>query len=68
MAQEATGFGDFSISTKHMRQFPAMLSRGWKQKIGTSVPAASQAWSTVEPRGTSTSSPFTVSLIMSLMR
>ena len=29
MAQEATGFGDFSTSTKHMRQLPAMESRSW---------------------------------------
>ena len=29
IAQEAIGFGDFSISTRHMRQLPAMFSRGW---------------------------------------
>ena len=27
MAQLATGLGAFSISTRHMRQLPAMLSR-----------------------------------------
>ena len=26
---EATGFGDFSTSTKHIRQFPATFSRSW---------------------------------------
>ena len=29
IAQEAMGFGDFSISTRHMRQFPAIESRSW---------------------------------------
>ena len=29
MAQLATGLGDFSISTKHMRQLPAMERRSW---------------------------------------
>ena len=29
MAQEAIGFGDFSISTRHMRQLPATDSRSW---------------------------------------
>ena len=27
IAQDAIGFGDFSISTRHMRQLPAMESR-----------------------------------------
>jgi hypothetical protein len=27
IAQDAIGFGDFSISTKHMRQFPAIERR-----------------------------------------
>ena len=27
MAQEAMGLGDFSISTRHMRQLPAIDSR-----------------------------------------
>ena len=29
MAQEAIGFGDFSTSTRHMRQLPAIDSRSW---------------------------------------
>jgi hypothetical protein len=29
MAQLATGFGDFSTSTRHMRQLPAMESLWW---------------------------------------
>ena len=29
MAQEATGLGVFSTSTRHMRQFPAMERRLW---------------------------------------
>ena len=29
IAQEATGFGDFSTSTRHMRQLPAIASRSW---------------------------------------
>ena len=29
MAHEATGFGDFSTSTRHMRQLPAIDSRSW---------------------------------------
>ena len=29
IAQEATGFGDFSTSTKHIRQLPAIISRSW---------------------------------------
>jgi hypothetical protein len=29
MAHEATGFGDFSTSTRHILQFPAMDKRGW---------------------------------------
>ena len=29
IAQEAIGFGDFSISTRHIRQLPAMFRRGW---------------------------------------
>jgi hypothetical protein len=27
--QEATGFGDFSTSTKHILQLPATLRRSW---------------------------------------
>ena len=29
IAQDAMGLGDFSISTRHIRQLPAMLSLGW---------------------------------------
>ena len=29
MAQEATGLGDFSTSTRHIRQLPAMERRLW---------------------------------------
>jgi hypothetical protein len=29
MQQEATGFGDFSMSTRHMRQLPAIDRRWW---------------------------------------
>ena len=29
MAQDATGFGDFSTSTRHIRQLPAMDRRWW---------------------------------------
>lgn len=29
MAQDATGLGDFSTSTRHMRQLPAIDSRWW---------------------------------------
>ena len=54
----------FSISTRHIRQLPAMLRRGWKQNTGISRPAASQACSTVEPGGTSTSCPSIVSFGM----
>ena len=49
IAQEAMGFGERSISTRHMRQFPAMESRSWKQKCGISLPASMQACITVEP-------------------
>src|SRR5690606_5786895 len=62
MAHDAIGLGERSISTRHMRQLPAMFRRGWKQKIGISLPAASHAWSTVEPAGTSISTPSMVSL------
>lgn len=46
MAHEAIGFGDFSTSTKHMRQFPAIESRSWKQKRGISTPATAHAYRT----------------------
>ena len=29
IAHDATGFGDFSTSTRHMRQLPAMDKRWW---------------------------------------
>ena len=29
MAQDATGFGDFSTSTRHILQLPAMDRRWW---------------------------------------
>jgi hypothetical protein len=29
MAHDATGLGDFSTSTRHMRQLPAIDSRWW---------------------------------------
>src|SRR5579859_3851308 len=64
MAQDATGFGDFSISTRHIRQLPAMARRSWKQKCGTSMPAAWAACRTVVPAGTSTSWPLIVSFGM----
>ena len=43
IAQDAMGLGDFSISTRHMRQLPAIARRWWKQNTGISRPAASQA-------------------------
>ena len=43
-AQLATGFGDFSISTRHMRQLPATERRSWKQKRGMLMPTDSHAW------------------------
>jgi hypothetical protein len=48
MAQEACGLGGPPLtSTRHMRQLPAMDSRSWKQKRGTSAPATSAACSSV---------------------
>jgi hypothetical protein len=48
MAQEACGFGGPPFtSTRHMRQLPAIDRRSWKQKRGTSAPAASAACSSV---------------------
>jgi hypothetical protein len=29
MAHDATGLGEFTTSTKHMRQFPAIDKRSW---------------------------------------
>ena len=65
-AQEACGLGILATSTRHIRQLPAMFSRGWKQNTGISRPAASHACSTVDPGGTSTSCPSIVSFGMRL--
>src|SRR5215213_2146413 len=65
-AQEATGFGAPFSSTRHMRQLPAIDSRSWKQKRGTSAPAASHACRSVYSGGTSISLPSTMSLVMSV--
>jgi len=46
-AQDATGFGEPTSSTRHIRQLPAIDSRSWKQKRGISAPAASHACSSV---------------------
>src|SRR3954447_5549884 len=63
-AQEATGLGDPTSSTRHMRQLPAIDSRSWKQKRGISAPAASHACSSVYSGGTSISLPSTRSLVI----
>ena len=63
-AQLASGFGEPTSSTRHMRQLPAIDSRSWKQKRGISTPAASQAWSSVYSGGTSISLPSMMSLVM----
>ena len=48
MAQLACGLGGPPFtSTRHMRQLPAIDRRSWKQKRGTSAPAASAACSRV---------------------
>src|SRR3954467_13881636 len=65
-AQDATGLGEPTSSTRHMRQLPAMDSRSWKQKRGISAPAASHACSSVYSGGTSISLPSTMSLVMSV--
>src|ERR1700688_1665658 len=67
-AQLATGFGDPTNSTRHMRQLPAMDSRSWKQKRGISAPAASHACNSVYSGGTSTSLPSTMSLVIAVSR
>src|SRR3974377_1110467 len=65
IAQEAVGLGGPPFpSTRQMRQFPAIDSRSWKQKRGTSAPAASQAWSSVYSGGTSISLLSTRSLVI----
>src|ERR1700726_2957616 len=65
-AQEATGLGDPTSSTRHMRQLPAIDRRSWKQKRGISAPAASHACSSVYSGGTSISVPSTMSLVIAL--
>src|SRR6202167_1915702 len=65
-AQLATGSGEPTSSTRHMRQLPAIDSRSWKQKRGISAPAASQACSSVNSAGTSISLPSTMSLVIAL--
>src|SRR5205814_4741393 len=66
-AQLATGFGEPTSSTRHMRQLPAIDRRSWKQNRGISAPAASHAWSSVYSGGTSISLPSTMSLVISLV-
>jgi hypothetical protein len=63
-AQLATGFGEPTSSTRHIRQLPAIDSRSWKQKIGISAPATSHACKSVYSGGTSISLPSTMSLVM----
>src|SRR5947208_4340471 len=63
-AQLATGFGEPTSSTRHMRQLPAIDSRSWKQNRGISAPAASHACSSVYSGGTSISLPSMFSLVM----
>ena len=67
-AQLATGLGEPTSSTRHMRQLPAIDRRSWKQKRGISAPAASHAWSSVYSGGTSISLPSTMSLVMPPVR
>src|ERR1700754_3317416 len=62
IAQDAIGFGAFSISTRHIRQFAGTESLSWKQNRGTSRPRRSQACSTDVPGSTSISTPSIVSL------
>jgi len=61
MAQEATGLGARSISTRHMRQLAGTDSRSWKQKRGTSMPSCSHACRIEVPGSTSISMPSMVS-------
>src|ERR1700730_1000259 len=63
-AQLATGLGEPTSPTRHMRQLPAIDRRSWKQKRGISAPAASHAWSSVYSGGTSISLPSTISLVI----
>src|SRR5438105_14318003 len=63
-AQLATGLGEPTSSTRHMRQLPAIDRRSWKQNRGISAPAASHAWSSVYSGETSISLPSTISLVI----
>jgi hypothetical protein len=58
-AAALTGLGDFSISTRHMRQFPATERRSWKQKRGTLMPVDSIACRMLEPLSICTGLPST---------
>src|SRR5262249_38683562 len=60
MAHDACGFGIPTTSIRHIRQFPAIDRRSWKQKRGISAPAASQAWSNAYSGCTSISLPSTI--------
>jgi len=71
MAQEAWGLGilrmvpsrsGVATSTRHCRQAPAGLRRGWSQKRGISMPAASAARMMRVPLGTRTSTPSMVTV------
>src|SRR5580704_4864194 len=65
IAQDAVGFGGPPFtSTRHIRQLPAIDNRSWKQKRGTSAPAASQACRSVYSGGTSISLPSMMILVM----
>src|SRR5215470_3544647 len=64
-AQLATGFGEPLSSTRHIRQFPAIDRRSWKQNRGISAPAASHACSSVNSGGTSISLSSMTSLVIS---
>src|SRR5579862_9632929 len=68
-AQLATGLGEPTSSTRHIRQLPAIDNRSWKQKRGISAPAVSHACRSVYSGGTSISLPSTMSLVIgSLLR
>ena len=54
-----TGLGDFSISTRHIRQLPATERRSWKQKRGTLMPVDSMACRMLEPLSICTGLPST---------
>ena len=44
---DATGFGLFSTSTKHILQFPDTANLSWNQNLGMVTPASWQAWNIV---------------------